>query len=70
MERCDILAPAAAVFFRISNVNPVAVNGIRNPFGYQPWRENRTFQVRVAPPAASCSKRCALRTRLTAAGHV
>ncbi|KAH8171594.1 endonuclease/Exonuclease/phosphatase family protein [Sarocladium implicatum] len=20
------------------------VNGIRNPFGYQPWRENRTFQ--------------------------
>lgn len=19
------------------------VNGIRNPFGYQPWRENRTF---------------------------
>ncbi|KAL2144461.1 hypothetical protein VTI28DRAFT_9109 [Corynascus sepedonium] len=21
------------------------VNGIRNPFGYQPWRENRTFQA-------------------------
>ncbi|KAK8070842.1 AP endonuclease 2 [Apiospora hydei] len=21
------------------------VNGIRNPFGYQPWRENRTFEV-------------------------
>ncbi|KAG7291553.1 hypothetical protein NEMBOFW57_001572 [Staphylotrichum longicolle] len=23
----------------------LAVNGIRNPFGYQPWRENRTFQA-------------------------
>ncbi|KHO00963.1 DNA lyase [Metarhizium album ARSEF 1941] len=22
-----------------------AVNGIRNPFGYQPWREQRTFQA-------------------------
>jgi len=21
------------------------VNGIRNPFGYQPWRETRTFQA-------------------------
>lgn len=21
------------------------VNGIRNPFGYQPWRENRTFSA-------------------------
>lgn len=21
------------------------VNGIRNPFGYQPWRENRTFNA-------------------------
>ncbi|KAK4168583.1 Endonuclease/exonuclease/phosphatase [Cladorrhinum sp. PSN259] len=28
--------------FRITTWN---VNGIRNPFGYQPWRENRTFQV-------------------------
>ncbi|KAK3996943.1 Endonuclease/exonuclease/phosphatase [Cladorrhinum sp. PSN332] len=28
--------------FRITTWN---VNGIRNPFGYQPWRENRTFQA-------------------------
>ncbi|KAG5968223.1 hypothetical protein E4U57_007170 [Claviceps arundinis] len=27
--------------FRITTWN---VNGIRNPFGYQPWREQRTFQ--------------------------
>ncbi|KAJ4026990.1 Class II abasic (AP) endonuclease [Fusarium irregulare] len=23
----------------------MAINGIRNPFGYQPWREKRTFQA-------------------------
>ncbi|RFU81896.1 dna lyase [Trichoderma arundinaceum] len=28
--------------FRITTWN---VNGIRNPFGYQPWREKRTFQA-------------------------
>ncbi|KAL7790730.1 Endonuclease/exonuclease/phosphatase [Trichoderma ceciliae] len=28
--------------FRITTWN---VNGIRNPFGYQPWRETRTFQA-------------------------
>ncbi|KAG8419090.1 Class II abasic (AP) endonuclease [Metarhizium acridum] len=28
--------------FRITTWN---VNGIRNPFGYQPWREQRTFQA-------------------------
>ncbi|KAL7818693.1 Endonuclease/exonuclease/phosphatase [Trichoderma aethiopicum] len=28
--------------FRITSWN---VNGIRNPFGYQPWREKRTFQA-------------------------
>ncbi|KAL7963127.1 Endonuclease/exonuclease/phosphatase [Trichoderma compactum] len=28
--------------FRITTWN---VNGIRNPFGYQPWRERRTFQA-------------------------
>ncbi|KAJ2967819.1 hypothetical protein NQ176_g9486 [Zarea fungicola] len=28
--------------FRITTWN---VNGIRNPFGYQPWRENRTFKA-------------------------
>ena len=71
MERCDILALGSCrLLLNLSNVNLVSVNGIRNPFGYQPWRENRTFQVYLAPPAASCSKRCALRMKLTAAGHV
>lgn len=28
--------------FRITSWN---VNGIRNPFGYQPWRDKRTFEA-------------------------
>ena len=28
--------------FRILTWN---VNGIRNPFGYHPWRENKTYKV-------------------------
>lgn len=31
----------ATMGFRITTWN---VNGIRNPFGYQPWRDKRTFE--------------------------
>lgn len=34
--------PAAATMVRITTWN---VNGIRNPFGYEPWRNSRSFSV-------------------------
>ena len=39
---CRHPSPPARKMVRITTWN---VNGIRNPFGYQPWRESRTFNA-------------------------
>lgn len=43
-ERChEAFAPCPSVSRTMVRITTWNVNGIRNPFGYQPWREKRTF---------------------------
>lgn len=38
-------ASEASPFTMVLRITTWNVNGIRNPFGYQPWRRGRTFEA-------------------------